>query len=103
MTVILLLGDKDNRDVCGLCAMDPRLNCILVSALCSMMLTHTNIRPGEPPPTCLCVRDNDRPPSYECVVWLGSMVQARVPVPARAHRNTDYCSQAAGQHDSQTG
>ena len=103
MTVALLLGDKDNRDVLGLCAIDPPLNCGLASALCSMMFTHTNIRPGELPPTYLCVRDNDRPPSYECVVWLGSMVRARVRAPARAHRHTDYCSQTPGQHDSQMG
>ena len=32
------IGDKDNRDVCGLSAVDPPLNCGLVSALCSRML-----------------------------------------------------------------
>ena len=36
--VTLQLVDKDNRDVCGLSAVDPRPNCGLASALSSMML-----------------------------------------------------------------
>ena len=79
--------------------MDPRPNCGLASALSSMMLTHTSSRPGEPPPPCLGVGDQVRPLSYECDVWLGSMVRTRVRVPVREHRRTNYCPHA-GQHDS---
>ena len=36
--VTLQLVDKDNQDVCGLSAIDPRPNCGLAPALCSRML-----------------------------------------------------------------